>query len=52
MDDSEPYAQFAAHRSKEGIIADRLGFHQMDGESGFGRTQGPDVQMMEIGNAR
>ena len=52
MVDFEAHAQFATHRSEKIIVPFGLRFHQMDGESGFGRTQWPNMQMMKIGDPR
>jgi len=52
MVDFEAHTQLTAHRSEKSIISFRLRFYQMNGESGFGRTQWPNMQMMKIGDPR
>ena len=51
MANSVARTQFATNRHQKVIIAFRLGFDQVDGQRGFGRAQGPDMQMMKIGNS-
>ena len=43
MLNSEAGIEVAADRLQQGIITVSRGFDQVDGESGFGRAQGPDM---------
>ena|SRR5438876_12127445 len=52
MADSKAFAQLLIHSLQKIVIASGLRFNQMHGQSGLGGAQRPDMQMMEISNAR